>query len=86
MKTTETAFLESEFPPSSADDALFHVIPVPLEKTVSYGSGTVNGPRAILEASQQLEAFDGVSFPGEAGIHTLPPIDCWGRPRPFFDR
>jgi agmatinase len=34
------------------------VIPFGLEASVSYGSGTAAGPRAILEASQQLELFD----------------------------
>ena len=34
------------------------VIPFGLEASVSYGGGTAAGPRAILEASQQLELFD----------------------------
>jgi agmatinase len=34
------------------------VLPVPYEATVSYGSGTANGPRAILTASQQVELYD----------------------------
>ncbi|MGJ8655946.1 MAG: agmatinase [Akkermansiaceae bacterium] len=69
-------FLSSEYPQSSPSDALFHILPVPLEQTVSYGSGTAHGPAAIIEASYQLEAFDGTSYPGEQGIHTHPPIDC----------
>ena len=71
-------FLSSEFPQSGAKDALFHVIPVPLEKSVSYGTGTANGAEAILEASYQLEAFDGTSCPGDHGIHTTAPLDCSG--------
>ncbi len=74
----DPGFLRSEFGVSSPEEALFHVLPVPLERTVSYGAGTANGPNAILEASLQLEAFDGVSYPGEAGIYTAPPIDCSG--------
>lgn len=74
MKT----FLSSEFPQSSAEDARFHIIPVPMEQTVSYGGGTSKGPEEILEASYQLEAFDGVSYPGEQGIHTTPAVDCSG--------
>ena len=74
----QDAFLSSEYEKKSADEALFHVVPVPLEQTVSYGGGSRNGPQAILDASYQLEAFDGVSFPGEAGIHTTPPVDCEG--------
>lgn len=60
-------------------EARFHVLPVPLESSVSYGAGTAAGPAAILEASQQLEAWDGQSCPLEEGIHTLPAIDCSGR-------
>lgn len=71
-------FLASELENRSFADSLFHVIPVPLEQSVSYGSGTLNGPRAILEASQQLEAWDGNSMPLELGIHTTPFLDCSG--------
>ena len=39
-------------------DARAVVIPFGLEASVSYGSGTGAGPRAILEASHQLELFD----------------------------
>jgi agmatinase len=66
-------FLESEIPDLPAEECLFHIIPAPYEKTVSYGGGTAQGPEAILEASYQLEAYDGVSCPCEHGIHTLPP-------------
>tara|TARA_Y100000996_G_scaffold371902_2_gene320539 strand:+ start:3054 stop:3935 length:882 start_codon:yes stop_codon:yes gene_type:complete len=34
------------------------VVPFGLEKTVSYGRGTKNGPRAIIRASHQVELFD----------------------------
>lgn len=73
---TYPGFLESEIPPSSFEAALLHVLPVELEKSVSYGGGTAAGPRAILEASLQLEAFDGRRVPVRAGIHTHPPVDC----------
>lgn len=71
-----THFLESEYAPRSPERARFHVIPVPLERTVSYGGGTNLGPEAILRASQQLEAWDGISAPGELGIFTHDPVDC----------
>lgn len=69
-------FLSSEYPQSPPAEARFHILSAPLEQTVSYGSGTANGPAAIIEASYQLEAFDGSSYPGEQGIHTHPPTDC----------
>ena len=34
------------------------VIPFGLEKTVSYGSGTKNGPKEIIKASHQVELYD----------------------------
>ena len=34
------------------------VIPFGLEKTVSYGGGTKNGPKEIIKASHQVELFD----------------------------
>jgi agmatinase len=73
-------FLESELPPTPPEESLFHVIPAPYEKSVSYGKGTKNGPAAVLESSQQLELFDGVGIPAEHGIHTHPPINCEGTP------
>tara|TARA_B100001540_G_C15794769_1_gene637112 strand:- start:188 stop:1072 length:885 start_codon:yes stop_codon:yes gene_type:complete len=34
------------------------IVPFGLEKTVSYGSGTRNGPKEIIKASHQVELFD----------------------------
>ncbi|MCL2123687.1 MAG: agmatinase [Desulfovibrionaceae bacterium] len=72
------AFLASEYAPSAPENALFHIIPAPLEYTRSYGAGAARGPAAILEASQQLETWDGYSCPGALGIHTAPAVDCSG--------
>jgi agmatinase len=74
------AFLGSEIGKSDPAVSLFHVIPVPYEKTVSYGLGTNRGPAAILEASWYLEAFDGAAIPAEKGIYTCDPVDCRGGP------
>jgi len=71
-------FIGSELTIRDKKESRFHVIPVPMETSVSYGGGTAQGPRAILEASQQLEAWDGRSHPLEWGIHTTPPVDCGG--------
>jgi len=76
--TDRLFFLESEGG-RMGPGSLFHIIPVPYEKTVSYGTGTFRGPEAIIEASQQLEAFDGISVPLESGIYTHEQIDCSGR-------
>jgi agmatinase len=34
------------------------ILPIPFERTVSYGQGTANGPREILAASAQVELWD----------------------------
>lgn len=71
-------FLASELPNTAPGSARFHVIPVPMERTVSYGSGASKGPDAILAASDQLETWDGTSEPCRLGIHTTKPVDCFG--------
>ncbi len=79
MKKEILFFLESEGGRPAPESSLFHVIPVPYEKTVSYGRGTSRGPAAILAASQQLEGYDGTSLPLEHGIYTHGAIDCTAR-------
>lgn len=69
-------FLYSEIENTPMAQAKFSVLPIPMEKSVSYGGGTAFGPRAILQASNQLEVWDGFSTPAELGIHTLPPVNC----------
>ncbi len=71
-------FLGSEIEQPDPDQAFFHVLPVPFEDSVSYGGGTAMGPSAILEASWQLEVWDGKSIPSKHGIYTHPPVDCEG--------
>ncbi len=73
-------FLGSELDDVAPEAARFHVLPVPYEKTVSYGGGTAQGPAAIIAASDQLERWDGASDPGADGIYTWPAIDCRGQP------
>jgi agmatinase len=60
--------------PLSAEESSLILIPVPWEATTSYGKGTSRGPRAILEASPQLDLFDaelgqlGLARPWEYGL------------------
>jgi agmatinase len=74
----QNRFLASEIPNLPREQCRFHVIPVPLEQSVSYGGGTAKGPAAILAASYQLEAFDGHRLPCEEGIWTAEAVDCLG--------
>lgn len=45
-------------PNSAADEADVLILPVPLERTVSFKPGTALAPQAILEISDQLEFFE----------------------------
>lgn len=59
------------------EEAKFLILPVPYEQTTSYGTGTRNGPDAIIKASNYIELFDeesGIEAYLE-GIHTLKPIE-----------
>jgi agmatinase len=67
-------FLDLEDRLAAYDSARAVVLPVPYERTVSYGSGTAAGPQAILQASTQVELYDEVlaTEPCAMGIATLP--------------
>jgi agmatinase len=78
-------FLGSEIDQPVPEKAFFHVLPVPYEKSVSYGGGTALGPKAILKASWQLEQWDGKSKPCDQGIYTCPTIDCSLEPEQVID-
>jgi agmatinase len=58
---------------ASSPDSLFHLIPVPYDATASYRAGSREGPRAIIDASAQLEIYDHdlEMEPARAGIATL---------------
>jgi agmatinase len=65
--------------PVKFDSARIIVLPVPYEGTVTYRSGTGNGPKAIIEASPHVEFYDEEldCEPYMLGIHTLPEL-CEG--------
>jgi agmatinase len=74
-------------PDAERADAL--VLPLPIEKTVSYGTGAASGPQAIVAATLQVETFDEetlVDFAESPRLHVLPPVandgsieDCLSR-------
>ena len=57
------------------------ILPIPYEKTTSFGKGTQNGPKAIIEASHQVEFFDEELElePCECGIFTEKALDFVGK-------
>ncbi|MBI4801093.1 MAG: agmatinase [Elusimicrobia bacterium] len=84
FKPGKTQFLTDG--PADAHDAKFVILPVPYERTASYGKGTKNGPKAILNASQQLELWDEETKKEvwKEGIITLAPVDCARSEKSFF--
>lgn len=73
-------FLDSELTSAERNiaGAKFVIVPMPLERTVSYGSGTAGGPEAIIEASNELERICPEGEPCVRGIATVDPIHCDG--------
>ncbi|MFN7961957.1 MAG: agmatinase [Thermoanaerobaculia bacterium] len=59
------------------EDSPTVVLPVPFERTVSYGKGTAGGPEAIILASQYMELWDEElgNEPFRPGIATLPSFE-----------
>ncbi len=65
------------------------VVPFGLEKTVSYGGGTKNGPKEIIKASHQVELFDeelNKEPYKEIGIKTLKPFTIKNKIRSALDQ
>lgn len=57
----------------SSLDSLFQIVPVPYDATSSYRAGSRMGPKAIIDASANLEVYDHdlEMEPAEFGIATL---------------
>ena len=70
-------FLGLDEDASALEKAKAVIFPVPYEATTSWGGGTRNGPRAILEASRYVELWDQEAGrdPSVMGIHTLPAVE-----------
>jgi agmatinase len=66
------------YPSVDVADALFSLIPAPAEEAVSYQRGQAAAPRAILDASSQIEDYDeetGLSLV-DMGVHILSPEEA----------
>jgi agmatinase len=75
--SSEENFLALEASASAYDTSSIVILSAPYEKTVSYGGGTKDAPKAIIDASHYVEFFDDefmreLCF--ERGIATLPPL------------
>ena len=82
-------FLDLEPEYSRNESSRFVVLPIPYERTVSYGRGTSKAPEAIIEASTQVDLYD-EELQGEffqAGVFNAEAVDCRaGGPEDIQDR
>jgi agmatinase len=63
--------------PRSFEESRVVILPVPVDRTTSYGGGTRNGPHEILQASSHMELWDeevGADVHG-VGLFTLPEME-----------
>lgn len=67
--------LDAEY--TDFESARVVVVPVPFDGTTCYQPGTREGPRAIIDASRNLELYDAELrySPYRAGIHTLRAVE-----------
>ncbi|CAN5538034.1 agmatinase family protein [soil metagenome] len=64
--------------PYTIENSELIILPVPWEVTVSYSSGTANGPKSILEASTQVDLFvDDIEEAWKLGLTMLPVSEEW---------
>jgi agmatinase len=85
---SESNFLGIEKEFTNLGTAAHVVLPIPFEKTTSYGKGTAKGPAAIISASHFVEFYDEVynieAF--RSGIATLPPVSTDDKIEDIFKR
>ena len=66
---------------SELENSEFVILPVPYERTITFKTGTKEGPQAIIHASQEVETFDEElkQEPFKVGIHTLEEMEITAR-------
>lgn len=76
MPSLPRTYFLLESPESDYETARAAVLPVPFERTTTWGQGTRGAPEAILTASQAVELYDDEldTEPCRRGLATLPPL------------
>lgn len=69
-------------------DARYVVLPIPYDRSSTWQQGADQGPRAILEASANMELYDieTDSEPYLAGIYTAEPLLCEAPPDQLYEK
>ncbi|ACC99085.1 Agmatinase [Elusimicrobium minutum Pei191] len=88
MKKNKTIFMGLERKNNSLPLSNYIVVPIPFERSVSYGHGTAFGPKAVLEASAQVELWDEETKTEtwKENIFTTAAVNCKGTTRIVFNR
>ncbi len=88
MKLYEPPFLGIEEPFSGFTKSAVALLPVAYQGGVSYGTGSKNAPRAIVNASQQVELYDELlNFePYRVGISTMAEPEIPEKPDRVIER
>lgn len=78
MESLPNNFLDLPAEYSNPATARYFILSAPYEGTVTFAGGTADGPRAIVEASAQVELFDDELLgefykPGVATLEPVPP-------------
>lgn len=86
FKPNRTQFLTDSS--VSLKNAAFVILPVPYERTTSYGKGTKKGPAAVIDSSWQLEMWDEEAKREiwKDGILALEPFNCGQSEKKFFEQ
>jgi agmatinase len=77
MKLNKKQFLGTDGTEVSIPNATVVIVPFGYEGGVSFGKGTAEGPKAILDASSHLELYDEElnTEPGNVGICTIESVE-----------
>lgn len=80
-------FMDLDEENSTFETSKVVVLPVPYEKTVTFGTGTSKGPSSIIHASTSIEMYDDEldCEHSEIGIHTFPELKCDIAPEKMFE-
>ena len=70
-------FLGLDGAPATPEGAATWILPVPYEATTSWGAGTRQGPRAVIDASRYIELFDHElgRDASRDGVYTFPALE-----------
>lgn len=82
MKLNSKQFLDLDSEFADFKTSAVAILPVPYEGGVTWGTGTAQGPDAVINASQHLELYDEIleAEPFRMGIATMMPVKIPSNP------